>query len=313
MKPLYTTEQFQSARSREQLPFECEKCGHVFYGLKNEVQKCISRQKRGIPASLSFRFCSKDCISNGKNYSCKQCGKLVYRTPSSFRNEKQEVFCSSKCSATYLQKDGGHRHWSDAEKEKLRQLAKSRTYFVPGWNKGIRSAPTLILKCRVCGENFIQIISKKNSNKTQTCGKNCRRKMQSENMLLQYKNGKKVYGGTTKWLKYRDIKVQGSYEYRTCIILDKWIDLKRIKQWEYTLDRIPYIGSDGKHHNYLLDFKVWNNDGDFYYLEVKGYERGNDKLKWKAVKDAGFDLKVWFNSDISKEEMNLNGACSITG
>lgn len=31
------------------------------------------------------------------------------------------------------------------------------------------------------------------------------------------------------------------------------------------------------------------------------------------VKDAGFHLNVWFNSDITKEESILNGACSITG
>lgn len=112
----------------------------------------------------------------------------------------------------------------------------------------------------------------------------------------------KVTGGTTKWVPYKDIKVQGSYEYRTCLILDKWVGLKKISEWEYTNDRFHYIGIDGNTHNYLMDFKVWNPDGTFYYLEVKGYQKPNDKLKWDAVRKAGFPLVVWFNDDIIREE-----------
>jgi hypothetical protein len=122
-------------------------------------------------------------------------------------------------------------------------------------------------------------------------------------VLKSYKNGRKVFGGTTKWYKYKNIKVQGTYELRTCKILDKWKKEKKIKDWEYTNDRVQYIGIDKKKHTYLLDFKVLENDNSFYYLETKGWEDVNDKLKWKAVKDKGDKLVVWFGNDIEKNEL----------
>ena len=130
-------------------------------------------------------------------------------------------------------------------------------------------------------------------------------------VLKQYKNGKKVYGGTTKWYDYKQIRVQGTYELRTCQILDTWKQYNVIKDWEYTNDRVQYIDSDGKNRTYLLDFKVFTNEGFSYYIEVKGYEKPNDILKWKAVRETGNKLEVWFEKDIIKLE--TNGAVSVSG
>lgn len=114
-----------------------------------------------------------------------------------------------------------------------------------------------------------------------------------------YQNGNNVVaGGTTKWYEYNGIKVQGTYELRTCKILDFWKEKNLIKDWEYTKDRFQYQGTDAKQHSYLLDFKVINHDDTFYYIEVKGYEKENDKLKWNAVKSLGYKLEVWFENTI---------------
>lgn len=121
-----------------------------------------------------------------------------------------------------------------------------------------------------------------------------------------YKNGKPVYGGRTKWLQYKDIKVQGTYELRACCILDKWKEEGKIKDWEYTKDRVPYIGVDNKPHTYLLDFKVINNDNSFYYVETKGYIHENDELKWQAVRNLGYHLITWFNEDLTDIENKIN-------
>lgn len=51
-----------------------------------------------------------------------------------------------------------------------------------------------------------------------------------------------------------------------------------------------------------MDFKVFRNDGTWYYLEVKGFERPNDKLKWQSVKDNGYELEIWFEKDIINNE-----------
>ncbi len=115
-----------------------------------------------------------------------------------------------------------------------------------------------------------------------------------------------VAGGTTKWLEYKDIKVQGTYELRTCFILDKKKELGLIYDWEYTKDRYPYISSEGENRTYLLDFKVYDTEKEFHYLETKGWEKENDMFKWNAIKDLGHIHIVWRLSNIKEEESELN-------
>jgi hypothetical protein len=173
--------------------------------------------------------------------------------------------------------------------------------------------PKLKKQCKYCGEEFEIGYSKRHQ---LFCSKSCSTKYIhigskrskktcqriSKGVLQNYKDGKQVYGGTTKWLDYMGIKVQGTYELRTCFILDKWKKEGEIKDWEYTNDKVNYIGKDGKEHTYLLDFKVFKNENSFYYIETKGFERPNDSIKWKAVGDAGYKLQVWFDKDIKEIE-----------
>lgn len=107
-----------------------------------------------------------------------------------------------------------------------------------------------------------------------------------------------VTGGNTQWLDYKGIRVQGTFELRTCYILDAWKVSGRIRDWEYTNDRIPYVRRDGAVSTYLLDFKIWDQDGTIRYVEVKGYERENDQEKWTAAQHAGLGIEIWFEKDI---------------
>ena len=165
--------------------------------------------------------------------------------------------------------------------------------------------------CVICNKIFLP---KKQSVKT--CCSNCAGKLRFEKIKLNppnwseiqkqsYMKGRKVFGGTTKWYEYKDIKVQGTYELRTCKVLDKMLELKQIKSWEYTNDRLKYIGIDNEWHNYLLDFKVINNDNSFYYIETKGYHTENDLLKWQSVKEQGYKIIIWYNDEIKNKENEL--------
>ncbi len=74
----------------------CHVCKVVFI----REQKFINRsKKRGYKIC-----CSKKCQSLSqiklKTYNCTECNKSINRTPSSIKNIKN-IFCSSKCSATY--------------------------------------------------------------------------------------------------------------------------------------------------------------------------------------------------------------------
>lgn len=287
---------------------KCYTCGIEF-------QKPIAYIKQGKNRSWYNHFCSNKCHLQfnvilkkeslekiKKQYESNPIRCLNCNSPIPYKDKSWKKYCSHKCSAIYNQKNGGHCHWSDEDKKRLSELAKQNPNFC-GWNKGKKFAEEIELKCSVCGNKFIQTKSKiKWSNKTKTCSKECLKKIKSTNLINQYKNGKLVFGGTTKWFIYKNIRVQGSYEYRACKILDRWVSIGKILKWEYTNDRFEYVGVDGKLHNYLMDFKVWNDDGSFYYLETKGYEKPNDKLKWDAVKSGGYKLEVWFDDNIKQQE-----------
>ena len=75
--------------------------------------------------------------------------------------------------------------------------------------------------------------------------------------------------------------------------MHKMLELNEINSWEYTNDRIKYIGEDSEEHYYLLDFKV-NKDSIVYYIETKGYITEKDALKWESAKNQGFKIKKWF-------------------
>jgi hypothetical protein len=133
--------------------------------------------------------------------------------------------------------------------------------------------------------------------------KNITSEQWSEINKNSYKNGKKVGGGTTKWYRYKNIRVQGTYELRTCKILDKWKKFGKIKDWEYTNDRYQYIDVNGKERTYLLDFKIFTNENTFYYVETKGYSIENDQHKWNKIKELGYKLEIWFLENIQNYEI----------
>lgn len=188
-------------------------------------------------------------------------------------------FCSSKCAHA--------RIITDEWKCKIRKKMKNN---VP-WNKG------LIFKkydriCK-CGK-FIYRADRK------YCSKLCYIKYTdySASNKKAYENGRKVSGGTCKWLMYKNIRVQGTYELRMCKVLDKMKELNIIKCWEYTTDRIKYIAEDNTEHFYLLDFKIINNDGSIKYVETKGFVQERDNYKWKTCKQKNIHLEVVFKKDL---------------
>jgi endogenous inhibitor of DNA gyrase (YacG/DUF329 family) len=210
-------------------------------------------------------------------------------------HEKSGIFCSRSCANSR-----GPR--TEEFKNKVREkitLPRNKTF------------------CIECGIEFTQ---KRSHNEQKFCSKRCvslknnrlksiyglsdkTKKKMSETRKKMFAEGViNVTGGTTKWLKYKDCKVQGSYELRTCYILDNWKNLDLIKDWEYTNKRITYTNISGKTATYLLDFKLIANDEKEIFLETKGFIRENDELKWEMCSKLGMTLKVWFSSDIKIAE-----------
>lgn len=283
-------------------------------GISKKIKKIIL--DNNIDTSHFVKYTPKPLMFKLIEKTCPSCNKK-FETQDGLKHEKK--FCNKTCS-------NKKRILSENTKEKIRNSIlkrmkdgihkipiKNSKEFYTGTYKNEKKY--YFNKCNFCLKEFK--IDSKHKNQI-CCSKSCSSKLSwikgkyknskfSEVQKKAYENGnQKIGGGKVKWFKYKNIKVQGTYELRTCIILDKLKEHNKIYNWEYTRDRVKYFGADGKHHNYLIDFKVWeNNPNEFYYLETKGLATEKDQLKWSATREKGYNLHVWFLNDIKKNENEL--------
>ncbi len=271
---------------------KCEICGLEFengHQLGGHKVQAHSKKKceicgeeissRGFKLHLWRHEIEQNDISLNK---CEKCGTGFYNKP--FHSKR---FCSLRCSNS--------RRQSNETKEKIRSKLKGRY-------------KSKAITCDFCGETF------KSRRKKKYCSKTCASAGRSRKLKLlpkshytqinnkRYSNGYPPGGGYTKWLNYNKIKVQGSYEFRMCKILDVWKERSYIKDWEYTKDNFKYLSLDGKIRRYLLDFKVTTNNNKILYIETKGRIVENDEYKWRAVRNKGFRLNIVNNNGLCKYE-----------
>jgi hypothetical protein len=214
---------------------------------------------------------------------CENCGNEHEGTYGSGR------FCSTKCSRGFSTK---------AKRTEINEKVSSK----------LKTSYNVVLICKQCHGEFTISSSKK---KQDCCSKKCAsiRKggWNNHDKVDWSKVHKEAYakgnnfvaGGTTPWIKYKDIKVQGSYEVRMCEILDEQKKLGKIKDWEYSTTRIKYEYK-GKIRTYLIDFTIINLDNTRRCIEVKGRETELDYVKWEAAKNQGILLEIWRKTDLFK-------------
>jgi len=108
--PLYTQEEFNSAKSRDLLSLQCKHCGKTFYKCKNVIQATIAGHHS------TSDFCSNKCHRHFECpsfvFPCDHCGKGIRRTVRAIEKSKaKHHFCSKSCSCTYqnLHKTKGTR------------------------------------------------------------------------------------------------------------------------------------------------------------------------------------------------------------
>lgn len=280
-------------------------------GITKKIRDVIVSEN--IDTSHFIKFTPKPLKYNLIEKICPACNNK-FETQDGLKHEK--FFCSKSCA-------NRSRITSEETKEKIRKTLLKRIddgiHKIPIGNSELiiaKRAKIFNKTCEYCKKNFI--VNSRHSNQI-CCSQSCASTLSwksgafkdSNFSLAQkkaYENGsQKIGGGRTKWFKYKDIKVQGTYELRACLILDKLKEGNKIYNWEYTNDRIKYIGIDGKTHNYLIGFKIWETpNSDFYYLETKGFIMDNDEVKWKTTREKGYKLIVWFLADIKKKETELN-------
>ena len=124
MKPLYTEQEFATAKSAQKLPCECVQCGLTFLKPKNEIQDflCGGRRASGC-LRRTIEFCSRQCADLHRtthlNTKCKQCDKDVVRTTRVCeKNKSGNFFCSHSCSAK----------WNNVHKTKGTRVSKCEVW-----------------------------------------------------------------------------------------------------------------------------------------------------------------------------------------
>lgn len=252
-----------------------------------------------------------------KTVSCEYC-KSVFSYMEREFIDNHTKFCSRSCS--------GHRKLSEATKNKIRAAITGKKY-PKKYVWVMEKLPRKLYQCGFCWGGIRKIASDKNDSKLHFCNHEHHRNFLKTNISYKSILGKKIsatrierindgtivnpngWGGKTKWFRYvnweKNATVQGSFEYRTCIILDKQKEQGIIIDWEYTSDRFCYVDENGKSRNYLLDFKVYDNTGGFFYLEVKWFKKLVDEYKWSSVRNQGYTLNIWFQKDIRLLEQSL--------
>lgn len=100
MKPLFTTEEFNDAKSLDYLPCECYACKNTFLKEKHEIVKFLNKAKN----CHTIQYCSRKCKSTGQTtistVKCANCGAAFEKLPNQIKKSKNN-FCSRSCAATY--------------------------------------------------------------------------------------------------------------------------------------------------------------------------------------------------------------------
>jgi hypothetical protein len=55
----------------------------------------------------------------------------------------------------------------------------------------------------------------------------------------------------------------------------------------------------------LIDFEIITNSGNILYLEIKGYIKPRDLLKWAEMKKLSYKLLIWMGNNLNQIENKL--------
>ena len=104
MTPLYTTNQFDSAKSTDFLSMQCEHCKNPFKRAKKDIKRALLGTKSEI------NFCSKSCKMSFRSPShivnCANCEQPFKKQQSEIKKSKSgKHFCSKSCAAIFNNKN----------------------------------------------------------------------------------------------------------------------------------------------------------------------------------------------------------------
>lgn len=130
--------------------------------------------------------------------------------------------------------------------------------------------------------NFRKYFGKKETDERNQLVKSC---LCSEKAALNYNPN-----NTRGTVVYYDSLNNGRVRFRSKLEkkFAKYLDRSGVK-WVYEYKSFPYIDRKGKRRTYTPDFYFVDEDR---YVEVKGFRRGDEEYKIKALRKAGLKIKL---------------------
>lgn len=108
MKPLYSKNEFDLAKSTDKLPCQCYQCNEIFYEYKKNIANALRSYH-----NQQTKYCSQKCHGLSKitkqTIKCNNCNVEFEKHPSEIKKSKSgNHFCSRSCAATYNNKHKKH-------------------------------------------------------------------------------------------------------------------------------------------------------------------------------------------------------------
>lgn len=103
MIPLYSKEEYISAKSNQKLPLKCYQCNNKFLFEKKYID--YSFKTNALKENNKGKYCSRKCFVESKSKSidlyCSNCNIAIKKTPWEIKKIKSNSFCSKSCAAIY--------------------------------------------------------------------------------------------------------------------------------------------------------------------------------------------------------------------
>ena len=238
MKPLYTNPEFENAKGKDKLPFECKQCKSTFFINKKLIQ---IKLKGNNLKHRTFDFCNNKCkrLYHVQDVICKNCGKPFQKIKGNCKTSNNH-FCTQSCAGTYNTKNRQRKPWNDEQRKNLSNIRKLINIKMPS-RKGCTNSNykhQKEMKCTNCGISFISHrVSNRQSNFRTTCSDSCY-------LAVKHKNARGTKGST-----YNGFTFDSKWE----VELAQFLDKNNIK-WVQPKSAILWLDNTNKQHRYYPDF-----------------------------------------------------------
>lgn len=298
--------------------YTCEFCGKILTnagGFAAHKKRCKQNPEYVAPKKVACDYCGKyfyegPAISNHSahcNHNPERTSRKAYDTSSDYFSESA-INCKY-CGKELKNRSGLVQHELRCSKNPDRipvndfklmyQKYSDDTKARMNWNKGLTKADH---------ESILQYSEKLLGRSTGPLSNEVKeqisltriKKIQDGTITPGY--GKGYVVSKIQYLDGKQKVLRSSYE----LIIAIFLDYCGIS-FEYEDIRVPYIGDDGKQHNFISDFSIGSN-----ILEIKGYV---DSVKLKkeveTFTNLGYTIKVLYENDINHIKDLLRDVCPI--